>query len=76
MSKSKAARRGATVTSEKQSKVVVGNKHSELFGCDIEVYGDSASLDNQELSPYNITADLGLDLVAQINDGHTIKPNY
>lgn len=68
MSKSKATRRAANV--------VVGNKHSELFGRDIDVYGDSASLDERELSPYSITADLGLDLVAQINDGHTIKPNY
>jgi len=84
--KSKATRRGATVYNEKQLDtgywdhvtagdwVVVGKKHSDLFGEDIEVYGDSSLLDTEELSPYRVTADLGADLVAQINAGYSLTP--
>ena len=84
--KSQATRRGATVYKEsnidsfgpyisRHDYVVVGKKHSDLFGEDIEVYGDSTLLDSDELSPYRVTADHGADLVAHINAGYSIIPS-
>ena len=83
--KSQATRRGATVYKDsniesfapyvsRHDYVVVGKKHSDLFGEDIEVYGDSSLLDNEELSPYRVTADHGADLIARINAGYSITP--
>ena len=86
--KSKAPRKGRTLYGPQRAKeiewfsekmtageyVVVGKKHSDLFGEDIEVYGDSSLLDTEELSPYRVTADHGADLVAQINAGYSLTP--
>lgn len=86
--KSQAPRKGRTLYGPQRAKdvasfsdyltageyVVVGKKHSDLFGEDIDVYGDSALLDNDELSPYRVTADLGEDLIASVNAGYTIMP--
>lgn len=86
--KSKAPRKGRTLYGPQRAKdvasfsdwqtrheyVAIGKKHSDLFGEDIEVYGDSSLLDNDELSPYRVTADLGEDLVASVNAGYTIMP--
>jgi len=86
--KSQAPRKGRTMYGPNRTKeidwfservsgheyVVVGKKHSDLFGEDIEVYGDSSLLDTEELSPYRVTADLGADLVAQINAGYSLTP--